>query len=84
MTMKVEIYGAPQDEPEKVLRLRLSGNDHGPSISLRAVDEDGEDVPCGCLIHIRADEDGHITFTRASGVSRDLGLQLYHSQIVVK
>ena len=83
--MKIEIY---KDEdalkPERVLRLRLvrSAITEG-TISLRAVDKDGKDLPAGTLLHIEVDFNGRITFTKASGVSRNLGLDLVQSQIVV-
>ncbi len=83
--MRIEVYGDEQPEEDKVLRLKLSAREHGEgTISLRAVNKYGEYVMRGNLIHITLTDEGKVTFTRASGVSQDLGLDLVNGEIVVK
>lgn len=70
--MKLEIYGSPKLK-EKIVRLRLEPSSPGSkSITIRAVDEHGETVPCGDLITFH--DDG--TIYRHLAVNSDLGFSL--------
>ena len=71
--MKIEVWEEKQKEEEQPLRLRLkqSKNDRG-GVTLHAVDKEGENVNCGCLLNISAK--GQLSLR--SCVSEKLGLKL--------
>ena len=80
--MKIRVFGNEVAE-EPVFRFRLQQfNDR--SISLCVVDENGEELHCGNLLHINVDSSNEVTFTRAMAVNDRLGLTLDDDQIIIK
>jgi len=69
--MKLEVYESKKEKKDETVRVMLNKEDED-IISLIAVDERGQRVPCGCLLFIHSDG----TFERASAVNPKLGFQL--------
>lgn len=76
--MKIEIFGE-EEKKEEILRLRLKRGYGGESVTLVAVDEEGDPIMCGNLLTIN--ENGSLTLH--CSVSRDLGLKLDASGTIV-
>lgn len=69
--MKIEIYGEPKEKEEKVIMLRLIMRDE-KSVFLSAVDESGNDLPCGKLFLFNSDG----SCFACGDVNPDIGIQL--------